>query len=143
MLAGAIGGLAGAFAMNQFQRLWKSSDGGGEDATVKTAELISQDVLHHDLTDDEKKWAGSLVHYAFGTVVGAEYGVLAAKHPAVSVCYGTAYGAALWLVVDEIGVPALGLSEPASQFPLSTHVRALASHLVYGFVTDVTRRALV
>jgi putative membrane protein len=48
----------------------------------------------------------------------------------------------VWLGADEIGVPALGLSGPPTQYPLSVHLYALASHLVYGFTTELVRRTL-
>src|SRR6185312_7905251 len=85
-VAGAAGGVAAAFAMNQFQAAWasvekkvspSSENKGGEDATVRTAAGISKTVFHHRLTAREKKWAGPAVHYAFGGLVGAVYGALA------------------------------------------------------------------
>ncbi len=140
--------------MNQFQSLWSSasralssngnqkqeSSAESEDATVKTAKAISCAVFQHELTDSEKKWAGPLVHYGFGTALGALYGVLAETVPGSRAAYGTVYGSAVWLGADEIGVPAFGLSAPPKETPASSHVRALASHVVYGFVTDVVRR---
>ena len=158
--AGALGGLAGSFAMNQFQSVWskaskalsseepkqQQSSGGNEDksedATVKTAEAISCALFEHKLSSDEKKWAGPAVHYGFGTLVGATYGALAAKAPAVSSGRGTAYGGAVWLIGDEVAVPSFGLSQPPDESPLSSHVNALAAHLVYGFVTDLVVRTI-
>jgi putative membrane protein len=155
LIAGAVGGLAASYVMNQFQSLWtvvtqemskregdQQQSSGGEDATVKTAEAISERVFRHELTGAEKKWAGSAVHYAFGTLIGAMYGVLAETVPAAGSGHGTAFGTAVWLAADEIGVPALGLAQAPSQTPASSHVKALASHLVYGFTTDLTRRTI-
>jgi putative membrane protein len=156
--AGALGGLAGSFAMNQFQSLVsaasKASKGNGEnsgqeesagqdeDATVKTAKAISQTVFDHELAEDEKKWAGPLVHYSLGTTLGAVYGLVAEQLPVARTGFGTAYGAAVWLGADEIAVPALGLSKGPRETPLASHVNALASHLVYGFVTGLTRKLI-
>ena len=39
-----------------------------DDATVKTAKVISREVFGHELQESEKKPAGAAVHYAFGTV---------------------------------------------------------------------------
>jgi putative membrane protein len=154
LIAGAVGGLAASYAMNQFQSLLTAvtkelskregdqQSSGGEDATVKAAEVISEHVFHHELTGAEKKWAGSAVHYAFGTLIGAVYGVLAETVPAARSGHGAAFGTAVWLAADEIGVPALGLAQPPSQTPASSHVKALASHLVYGFTTDLTTRTI-
>jgi putative membrane protein len=62
--------------------------------------------------------------------------------PASAAAGGTLFGATLWLVADETVVPALGLSAPPSEYPLRTHVQALASHLVYGVTTDAVRRTV-
>ncbi len=156
LAGGAIGGLIAALAMNQFQAIWSSvshalsspnessqSSGGGEDATVKAAAGISETVFEHKLTDSEKAWAGPAVHYGFGTITGAVYGVLAETVPAVTAGRGTAYGSLVWLLGDEVAVPAFRLSAPATNAPLSSHISALAAHLVYGFVTDFVRRTAV
>jgi hypothetical protein len=54
----------------------------------------------------------------------------------------TLYGATLWATADEVAVPALGLSEPASEYPAAIHLQALASHLVYGVATWEAVRAI-
>ena len=82
------------------------------------------------------------MHYAFGTVVGGVYGVVAEFAPVVTTGAGVPFGTAVWLGADEIAVPALGLSKPPTQYPLSKHLYAIASHFVYGLTTDVVRRSL-
>jgi uncharacterized membrane protein YagU involved in acid resistance len=47
-----------------------------------------------------------------------------------------------WLVADEISVPLLGLSKGPTAYPVSTHVYAFASHLVYGMTAELSRRTL-
>jgi len=149
--AGALGGLVASYAMNQFQAVTKklSADGqgeaeknGGEDATVKTAEAITG-ALGHPLSKEEKKVAGPLVHYAFGTAMGAVYGALAELSPRVARGAGVPFGTAVWLGADEVAVPALGLSKKPAESPPSVHAYALASHLVYGLATDLVRRAVL
>jgi uncharacterized membrane protein YagU involved in acid resistance len=163
-LAGAVGGLVASFAMNQFQagisavsesmarkeRLRKqqqkqpqqNAQSSGEDATVKAAKAIFTTLFHHELSEDEKKWAGPAVHYGLGTVLGAVYGTLAARMP-VDKGAGASYGSAVWLGADEIAVPLFGLSGPPTATPLSGHMKALASHLVFGYVTHFTRRLIL
>jgi putative membrane protein len=55
---------------------------------------------------------------------------------------GLPFGAAFWLLADEVSVPLLGLSKGPTEYPVSTHVYALASHLVYGVTAEMSRRAL-
>ena len=113
-----------------------------DDATVKTANVISESVFRHRLKESEKKPAGAAVHYAFGTATGGLYGAAAEIAPEVTSGFGLPFGLAFWLVADEGVVPLLGLSKGPTEYPVSTHAYALASHLVYGLTAEVTRRAV-
>lgn len=75
-------------------------------------------------------------------LTGAMYGAMSELWPEAAVGAGLPFGAAVWLAADEIAVPALGLSKPATEYPLSKHAYALASHLVYGVTTEVVRRVV-
>jgi hypothetical protein len=113
-----------------------------DDATVETARVISRNVLGRELKESEKEQAGAMVHYAFGALSGGLYGALAEVSPQVTMGAGLPFGAAFWMLADEVAVPALGLSKGPTEYPLSTHAYALASHLVYGMTTELSRRAL-
>ncbi len=146
--AGLIGGLVASFVMNEFQSLWSalsgSKDQGSgqtkqEPSTVKAAAAISEEVFDHQLSESEKAIAGPAMHYAMGGTSGAIYGALSELAPAARAGAGLPFGTAVWLVADDVVVPALGLSKPAAEYPLSTHAYALASHLVYGATTEAVR----
>jgi putative membrane protein len=153
LAAGAVGGLAASWVMNQFQEGVAFAGREffddappkqkGDDATVKTAGAISKAVRGRKVSRREKKSAASAVHYGFGALCGAVYGVMAETVPASKLGFGTAYGSAVWLLADEIAVPALGLSQPISKTPAGAHAKALASHWVYGLTTELTRRAIM
>lgn len=169
-IAGLVGGLVASWTMNQFQAAWSKATEGFEkphgaqsmqpsegptpgqssdqnkenqdDATVKVAKAISESVFGHKLKASEKKPAGAAVHYAFGTVTGGLYGAAAEIAPKVTTGLGLPFGVAFWMVADEGAVPWLGLSKGATEYPVSTHAYALASHMVYGLTAEVTRRAV-
>ena len=167
MVAGLAGGLVASWTMNQFQAAWTRIAEGSEkshgaqsmqpsegssgeqgndtaeqdDATVETAKAISK-VFGHELQESEKEPAGAAVHYAFGTVTGGLYGALAEVSPQLTTAAGLPFGAAFWLLADEISVPLLGLSKGPTEYPVSTHAYALASHLVYGVTAELSRRAV-
>ena len=163
-VSGALGGLAAAWVMNQFQagvskasnamqhgrgrRLSPQSSGGqqqqssDEDATQKAAEAISETTTGRTLTKRQKQTAGPILHYAFGSLMGAAYGSAVELAPVVRSGWGLPFGTVLWLGADEIAVPAFGLSQSSLKSPASTHASALASHLVYGATADVVRRAV-
>lgn len=113
-----------------------------EDATEKLASAISENVFGHELEKEEKETAGAVVHYAFGAAMGGVYGIAAEVAPEVSVGLGVPFGAVFWLAADEVTVPLLGLAKPPTEYPLSTHAYALASHLVYGLTAEAVRRAV-
>ncbi len=149
-VAGLIGGVVATYVMTQFQTLLsslsedKNGSGGekAEPATVKAAKEISEGVFGHKLTKPEKEPAGEAMHYAMGGTSGLIYGVAAEIAPVTTVGAGLPFGAAVWVIADDVVVPALGLSKPATEFPISTHAYALSSHLVYGLTTDLVRRVV-
>jgi uncharacterized membrane protein YagU involved in acid resistance len=110
-----------------------------DDATIKTAEMISEGIFGHRLSREEKKVAGPAVHYAFGAVMGALYGAGVEAAPVARAGFGSAFGAVVFVGADEIAIPALGLS-PNVHAPLSKHLYGFASHLVYGLATEAVRR---
>ncbi len=150
-VAGLVGGIVASFVMSQFQTLLsamseeeKKSKKKKEDepANVKIAEAISENVFDHKLKKIEKESAGEAVHYAMGATSGLIYGIASEIAPMTTVGLGFPFGAAVWLVADDVVVPALGLAKPATEYTLSTHAYALSSHLVYGLTTDLVRRAV-
>lgn len=146
LLAGALGGLIASFAMSEFYSLLPHAESYSqpdkEDSTVRTASAISQTVFHHELTPDRKTIAGAAVHYAFGTIMAAEFGVLVEFCGATRFGWGLPFGVAVWLGAHVITVPALGLSEPVTRAAPAAEAAEFAAHLVYGAVVEGVRRAL-
>lgn len=167
-LAGALAGMAGALAMNQFQRLAARSGQGREaddatiglprtgrgpqpaqaigsasdDATVKVANAALS-VIGQELTDPSaKQVAGEFVHLAFGAINGALYGMAAELEPRVTAGAGVPFGSAVWAVADEGVVPALGLSRGPRQASPGLLAYGFLSHCVYGITTEVVRKTL-
>src|SRR5262252_3044906 len=91
--AGMLGGFAASWVMNQFQsgvqKLTRKFDPMAEaqsetqderiteDATMKMAGRISQNLFDCPLDLDERAKLGPVVHYAFGTMTGGLYGLAA------------------------------------------------------------------
>ena len=113
-----------------------------DDTTMKAASAVSEGVFGHELTQIEKKIAGTAVHYLLGTGVGGLYGAVAETAPNVTTGGGLPFGAVFWLVVDEGAVPLLGLSKGPMAYPPSIHADALSSHFVYGLTAEMVRRAV-
>jgi hypothetical protein len=161
-LAGAIGGLAGTLAMNYAQRAWTlAADGHApasaadhhdardwqersehQNANELAAQTLAETLLGRGLRQHELGPAAAAVHFTFGTAVGALYGgSLAApgRRRRSAVAMGAGLGITLWMLADELAMPLLGLSRPTTERPREMHLQSLASHLVYGIVTEHVR----
>ena len=146
--AGLAGGLAGSVVLGKFAHYWdgltaSDTERKGMESTVKAASEASEKVLDRELTPQEKKPAASMVHFGFGGLMGALYGLTVAKAPVVSTAAGAPFGAAVYLGAHAAAVPALGLAEPPTKVPLKNEVGEFLGHLVFGLVTDATRRGVI
>jgi hypothetical protein len=160
LIAGLIGGLAGTWAMSEAQRAWTRAVGGhvpesaggkhdardwqerseGQNSNELAAQALARYLLGRRLTRDELRVAAPVMHYLFGAAMGALYGVYAQGRQVRT--SGAAFGMAVWLGADEIAMPVLGLSQPTTRRPVEMHLQSLIAHLVFGTVTEITRRSL-
>jgi uncharacterized membrane protein YagU involved in acid resistance len=146
--AGLIGGLAGSFAIGGFSRLWAKRtrsrmEQKGMETTQRAADRLSRRVLGHGLDQPTKAKAASAIHFAFGSLMGAAYGAATAANRNAGAAAGVPFGAAVYAGAHAAAVPALRLSESPAKAPLKDEIGELLGHLVYGAVTDLTRRAVL
>jgi hypothetical protein len=168
ILAGAIAGVAGALAMNQFQRVAARVQGGREagdatigiprtgrgpqpaqalgnasdDATARVANTVTSAVGYPLSTPGQKQVAGEFVHLAFGAMNGAIYGAAVEMNPRLRAIAGVPFGLAVWALADEGIVPALGLKRLPRDSSLGLHAYSFTSHMVYGAATELVRSAI-
>lgn len=152
LLFGAIAGATAAWTMNQFQGLLSKAtesrsratgnEQASEDATMKAANRIARTIHFRPLSPEEKAKAGPVLHYAFGTLMGALYGLATEYFPQSRAGFGTIFGTLLFALADEAAVPLAGFSGKPNEYPASSHLRALASHLVYGASAEAVRATL-
>lgn len=102
-------------------------------------ERVARTVVGRCLTPRELAVAAPAVHYAFGTAIGALYGLAVEVFAGSRRLGASAYGAGVWLVADELAMPVLGLSNPAAARTGEQHAQSLASHLVYAYTTELVR----
>jgi len=168
MMAGALAGIAGALAMNQFQRVTARIRGGREaddatvgiprtgrgpqparalgnasnDATARVANAATTAVGMPIENPRAKQVAGELVHLCFGAANGAIYGAAVAAKPRLRVAAGVPFGIAVWALADERIVPALGLSRPTAETSAALRAYSFTSHVIYGATTEIVRSVL-
>jgi uncharacterized membrane protein YagU involved in acid resistance len=108
--------------------------------TMHAAAALVCGLFRYTPTERKTQRVGQILHYTFGTTTGALYGTLADVIPALTTAGGVPFGLAVWLLADELALPALGLSQPPTRQDLATHTYALVAHGVYGLTTEYTRR---
>ena len=149
-LLGLIGGLVAAGAMSLAHQFANQSAPKAEttpptrekDSTVQVASVVTRQV-GYELPEHQESRAGSIVHFAFGGLVGALYGAVAEVVPRVTALVGLPFGAAVWLGAHVVAVPALGLATPPTQKPAREETREFGLHAVYGMTTELVRRLLL
>ncbi len=84
------------------------------------------------LEDERAERLGMWLHYGFGAAGGPVAAALTRTTPLGPLASGLAVGTAMFVFVDEGANYVLGLTPPAPDWPMVTHLRAFAAHLIYG-----------
>jgi putative membrane protein len=146
VIAGAVGGLAGAALMGPLHtaaaKLTKQKPPRGEDATEKVANTVVKKFTGRKLGRSAKPKGGQIVHFAFGAGMGALYGLLAERFSSVTAGSGALFGMAVYAGAHGLAVPALDLAPSPLEKAPAQEGTELASHIAYGLVTDAVRRVL-
>jgi hypothetical protein len=111
----------------------------GQNANELAAEAVGERAAARRLTPEERQVGARLMHYAFGSAMGALYGAYRARSRDMSPRDGLAFGLTLWAIADELAMPMLGLSGSTAKRPAEMHLQAAVAHIVYGGVTEITR----
>jgi hypothetical protein len=87
------------------------------------------------------RW-GWRFHKVFGVLGGPGYLLLRRSLPRLGRGLGLVFGAAFFVVVDEVLVPALRLTPGPRAFSWKVHARGAAAHLAYGVAAEAAARLL-
>jgi putative membrane protein len=156
--AGAIGGLIGGAAMLLFGAAFDAAfDRGNQrrnrprkflptadqelDGTAVLA-LAAGRAVGLDLEGRALKIGAGVMHFVFAAGLGATYGALAEVTPVTTLGHGAAFAAVEELTGNEWLMPHIGFLRPVKQYPVHERVHSLASHLVWGVVTETVRGRL-
>ncbi len=121
-------------AMHASQQEW--------DSTLNTAVALAQSVTGHPPSEEEQERGAVAVHYAIGAIFGVLYSVAREHLPEIGAGAGAPFGAAAFVVAQEIGTPRLGLSKAVGKYSLSMQANSLGEHVAWGVTTELTRRLL-
>jgi len=136
LLAGLIGGLVATAAKSFAERVFPPRTHGRPEPPA----VLAEEMAGHTLVVSEKVTVEEAIHWGFGAMTGAAYGALAEYYPTATLKDGAAFGMALDSLTHETVLPAMGLSaEPAEQ-TFREKTSEMATHVVFGVVTETVRR---
>ncbi len=138
LLAGLVGGLAGAGAKIVAEQIFPPRTQGQTPPPV----VLAENVAGHRLPEQERELALQGIHWIFGAVAGAVYGALVEMEPSLGAWRGAAFGITLNRITHESILPKLGLTAPPSRQPTQERISEWVTHAVYGVATDSVRRAV-
>ena len=133
LLAGLIGGLVATAAKSIAEKIYPPRTHGGPEPPEAPAENLAG----HRLTGGEKTAAAEALHWGFGAMTGAAYGALAEYYPLATAEDGAGFGMALNSLTHGT---ALGLSAEVEEQTMREKTSEMATHLVFGLVTERVRR---
>lgn len=134
MIAGLAGGLVATAAKSFGENLFPPRTEG-----KPVLPALAEKVAGHSLSPTQKTIAAESIHWSFGALTGAAYGGLAEYFPAATQKEGASFGLALAALTDESALPVFGLSGNPKQQTAREHTSGMASHVMYGVVTEVVR----
>jgi putative membrane protein len=138
MLAGALGGFVGSFSKIGGEVVYPPRPY----ARISPPALLAEHIVGHPLAPAQASVVSAAVHFGFGTVIGAVYGIAGEFAPIVRVGFGTGFGLVLQIMTHETLVPLAGLDQPPLQQPFRDHASEILTHLLYGLTVEAIRRMI-
>ena len=142
--AGLVAGAAGTAVMTAYQELVGRLRGRSalaaqmkEPPTWADAPAPAQvarkvaGVFHQRVTKKQVPALTTAIHWSYGTMLGAAYGLAQTSLRSRPVAHGAAFGTAVWLGAYAVLSP-LAIYEPIWRYPPKTLAVDLSYHLVYG-----------
>jgi putative membrane protein len=136
LLAGLIGGLVATAAKTLAEKVYPPRTHG----ELEPPSVLAEKLAGHELVGTEKTVAVETIHWGFGALTGAAYGALAEYYPQATAKDGAGFGMALTSLTHGAALPAMGLSAEPEDQTTRERTSEMATHVVYGMVTETVRR---
>jgi putative membrane protein len=138
LLAGLIGGLVATAAKTLAEKIYPPRTHG----EPEPPEVLAEKFAGHELVGPQREVATEAIHWGFGALTGAAYGALVEYYPAANAKDGAGFGMALSSLTHGTVLPAMGLSAELEEQTARERTSEMASHVVYGVVTETVRRVV-
>jgi hypothetical protein len=155
---GLVAGALGTAAMDTFLFARYRRNGGGSSAKdwESSADVTSweqapapahvgkrlvEGLFGIELPPTRARLVNNVMHWGYGILNGAQYGIVAESLPTPRIRYGLPFGATVW-ASDYVILPAAKLYRPIWDYDAKTLANDLSAHLVYGLGTATALRLL-
>jgi putative membrane protein len=138
LLAGLIGGLVATAAKSLAEKIYPPRTHG----EPEPPEVLAEKIAGHELAVTEKAAAAESIHWGFGALAGAAYGAVVEYYPAATAKDGATFGMALSSLTHGTVLPAMGLSAVPEEQTVRERTSEMASHVLFGVVTETVRRVV-
>jgi putative membrane protein len=138
LLAGLIGGLVATAAKTLAEKIYPPRTYG----EPEPQDVLAENIAGHELMGPQKEVVAEAIHWGFGALTGAAYGALVEYYPAANAKDGAGFGMALSSLTHGTVLPAMGLSAEPEEQTARERTSEMASHVVYGVVTETVRRVV-
>ncbi len=138
LLAGLIGGLVATAAKTLVERVYPPHTHG----EPEPQDMLAEKLAGHELVGTEKEAATEAIEWGFGALTGAAYGALVEYYPAATAKDGAGFGMALSSLTHGTILPAMGLAAEPEDQTTRERTSEMATHVVYGVVTETVRRVV-
>jgi putative membrane protein len=134
-LAGLVGGIVGSGAKAVAEKLYPPRIAGATPPPIALAEQMAG----HPLSNGQEQVARQGIHWIFGAIAGAVYGVAVELEPKAGAWRGAGFGLALNKLTHGSLLPKMGLAEPTVRQTTQERQSEWVTHAVYGITTDLVR----
>ncbi|AXC10518.1 hypothetical protein ACPOL_1170 [Acidisarcina polymorpha] len=135
-LAGLVGGIVGSGAKALAEKIYPPRTAGQTPPPV----VLAEQVAGHPLSEGQRQLATQGIHWTFGAVAGAVYGVAVEMEPKAAAWRGAGFGLALNRLAHQSLLPKMGLSDPPVRQQTQERQSEWVTHAIYGVTTELVRR---
>jgi len=110
-------------------------------APAQVGRRLVKALFRRELPPQRAGLVNNITHWAYGTLGGAPYGLVAGSLSSPRIVYGLPFGASVWLA-SYVVLPLAKLYKPIWEYDRETLAKDLSAHLVYGLGTASAYRLL-
>ncbi|HUZ78634.1 MAG TPA: hypothetical protein VMV93_13730 [Chloroflexota bacterium] len=111
-------------------------------APAQVGKRLAEGFLQRPLPATAAPLTNNVVHWGYGMLWGALFGLVAGSARRQRLVFGPLFGALVWLS-SYVSLPAAGLYKPLWEYDRQTLAKDLSAHLTYGAATGAVLRLLL